>query len=62
MKIVCVDSFDRETRDELLIAENVPIYYARLIVEFLNSLDKSSNCPDFYTTKSDSYQLYKFEP
>jgi len=62
MKIIKVDNFDREDISDELIAENVPDYYVKCIVEELNQKFGGSTSPDYFMGKPDDYKLYTFEP
>ena len=61
MKIVCVDNYGRETRNDYLIAENVNKTYGERIVKFLNK-EEGEETPNFFKLVEDTYVLYKFEP
>jgi len=62
MKIVQTDNFDRENVSETLIAENVPEFYAKLILEFLIDKHTSERGLNYYKIVEDDYKLYVFEP
>ena len=62
MKIIKVDNFDRETKDDRLICENVNKFYGEKIVNFLNDTESGDNSPNFYRLVEDDHQLFKFEP
>lgn len=62
MKIICVDNFNRESRSDNLVAENVNAYYAKFIVEILNERFSGRDCSDFYRVVENDYKLYTFEP
>lgn len=62
MKIICVDNFNRESRSDNLVAENVNAYYAKFIVEKLNENLSGDQSPNFYRVVTDNYKLYTFEP
>ena len=62
MKIVQTDNFCRDNISEVLIAENVPEYYAKIILEFLLDEYTSEQGSNYYKIESDDYQLYIFEP
>lgn len=61
MKIIGCSNYDLENVSDILIAENVNVYYGKKIIEFLQT-DTSEH--DMYYPKlvEDSYKLYKFEP
>ena len=58
MKIIAKDNYNRDTINDILIAENVANWYADKIVNFLNNFDKSDRV---YTAENDDYKLYKYE-
>ena len=61
MKIIVVDNFDRETRSDDLVAENLNAFYADHIVVFLN--DKFGGDESiFFRIVEDDYQLYTWKP
>ena len=62
MKIINVDNFDRDTVSDTLVAENVPKYYAKDIVEFLNDKYSGSTSSDYFMIKPNDYKLYTWEP
>lgn len=62
MKIIRVDNFDRENRDDLLIAENVHKYYANKLCDTLNKEDGDEMSPNFFRVVDDDYKLFEFEP
>jgi hypothetical protein len=61
MKIICVDNYDREYYDDVLIAENVHDYYGEIIVNLLNNREHGDS-DDFFKLVPDEYKLFKFEP
>ncbi len=62
MKIICKDNFDRETRSESVVAENVPEYYIELLVEALNAKHSGEHSENWFKAEPDDYQPYEFEP
>lgn len=62
MKIIRTDNFGRDYMPEFLVAEKVPAYYAKLILNFLLQAHTSDNGPDYYKLEKDDYKLYQFEP
>lgn len=62
MKIICVDNFDRESRDDSLVCENVNKYMGKQIVEFLIEKFSGNESSDFFRLVEDDYKLYTFEP
>jgi len=62
MKIICVDNFGRESISDRLIAENVPDYWARIIVELLNSHASGDHDPNYFQAVADNHKLYEFVP
>ena len=62
MKIVCKDNFDRETKSEILVCDNIQnMLLAQLMVNALNK-QGGLNSQEFYTVEDDSYELYEYEP
>jgi hypothetical protein len=59
MKIIGVDNYARENVDDILVAENVSEYYAKLIVKKLNIGGDESR---FYKAVNDDYVLYEYDP
>lgn len=62
MKIIAVSNFNNESVSDVLVAENVSEYYAKYIVEFLNSKFSGTSSPNYYRAVLDDHKLYKFEP
>lgn len=60
MKIIRVDNYCRDTRDDFLVAENVNDYYSEKIVNILNDKEPE-NSEDYYKSVEDDYKLYEFE-
>lgn len=60
MKIICVDNYDREFRDDILIAINVHPSYGKLLVDTINDSPKRYD-GDFFRLVEDNYELFKFE-
>lgn len=61
MKIIKVDNFCRDNRDDVLIAENIKNkYYGEKIVNLLNSKE-SVDSEDYFKLVEDDYKLYEFE-
>lgn len=59
MKIIAKDNFARESVADILIAENVPSYYAPAIAEFLQSKHGGDQAARYYTTADDGYVLWR---
>ena len=63
MKIIAVDNFDRDTKSDVLIAENVREFYAEHIAQALNEkFSPGDYSQDFFKAVEDNYKLYKFIP
>ena len=62
MKIIMVDNFNSETKDDILIAENVQPYYAQFIADMLNDKYGGADSPDFFRAVQDEYVLFRWEP
>ena len=63
MKIIGVDNLNRETKSDVLIAENVTDYCAPIIANALNEkLCKHDDSPTFYKAVPNGYELYRYEP
>ena len=61
MKIVCVDNYDREFYDDILVCENIRNEkWGNVMVDALNSR-KGENSELFYKLVEDDYKLFKFE-
>ena len=61
MKIVCVDNYDREFYDDILVCENIRNEkFGNIMVDALNSRE-GSNSEWFYKLVEDDYTLFKFE-
>jgi hypothetical protein len=60
MKIICVDNYNRENYDDVLIAENVHKGYGKLLVDLLNESPKRGDS-DYFRLVEDDYELYKYE-
>jgi hypothetical protein len=59
MKIIKVDNHNKETYNDVLIAENVHAGYGKIIVDLLNNNARRSDS-DFFKLVDDNYKLYKF--
>jgi hypothetical protein len=59
-KIICVDNYDRELYSDRLVCENLNGYYAKHIVDLLNSRE-GENSQDFYKAVPLDYKLYEYE-
>lgn len=57
MKIIAVDNFAREYIADVLIAENVPSYYAPSIAEFLQSRHGGEQASRYYKAVDDDTVL-----
>jgi len=62
VKIICVDNFNREHISDLLVAENVSIFYGEKIVEFLNKTFSGDSAVDYFRLVKDDTKIYKFRP
>jgi len=62
MKIIKKDNFDRESVSDVLIAENVDVQWADMIVEALNNKLSGMYAEAFFAVKPDNYELYKYDP
>lgn len=61
MKIVCVDNYDREYYDDVLIAENVHEYWGKKAVNLLNE-NEHENSENYFILVNDDHKLFKFKP
>lgn len=57
-KIICVDNFDRDSIDDVLIAESSDM--SRDDLDILDSLLNHDTSPDYYTQVEKSRELYKY--
>jgi hypothetical protein len=63
MKIIGVDNFGRETKDDFLVEANVTKEYGESKVKELNENEKEGDySPNFFKLVEDDYVLYKWEP
>lgn len=62
MKIIMIDNYDRETIDDVLIAENISNFYASCVVEALNAKYSGDRSPYYFALVKDNHKLHKFEP
>lgn len=64
MKIIGVDNFDRETKDDFLVAEGInSTEMAKVMCKALNDKYCSrNNDPIFYRVVENDYKLRTFEP
>ena len=62
MKIIKCDNFGRESESDVLIAENVPDYWGKIIVEYFNERFSGDYSPDYFRLIPDDQRLYKFKP
>lgn len=62
MKIIAADNFDRDHVADELIAENVPIFYAQKIVDYLNIRFSGDNAQRIYKVVLPDYKLHTVEP
>lgn len=62
MKIICKDNFDRETRSDEVIAENVHEFYAQFIADSLNDRFSGPNSDSFFRAEPDDYKPYTYKP
>ena len=62
MKIIGISNFDLETVNDILVAENVPPFYAKLLVDILNKKLCSKHATYFYKAVENNYKLKVFEP
>jgi len=62
VKIVRVDNYDRETRSERLVAENIRNdREAKIMLQALRE-DPEREDQDWFSVKPDEYVLYVFDP
>jgi len=60
MKIVCIDNYNRDYIDDILVAENVTESFSERIVTLLNKNQSYSD--EWFISVSDDYQLKKAKP
>jgi hypothetical protein len=61
MKVICVDNFNRETRNDFLIVAKVDKETGEQMVTRLNN-EADPDGPNFYRLVGDDYVLYVWEP
>jgi len=61
MKLIKVDNYNRETFNDILIAEKINEEYTEKIAELFNENPNNPEC-DWYRVVEDDYKLYRFEP
>lgn len=62
MIILKKDNFDRETISDKVIAVNVDLLWANLIVDLLNKTYSGEESTDFFIVKPDDHKPYIYEP
>ena len=62
MKIICVDNFDRESKSDSLVCENVNKYMGETITEFLIEKFSGDSSTEFFRLVENDHKLYTFEP
>ena len=62
MKIVRKDNYNRENRSDSTIAENVPEYYGRFLVEALQERFGGEQSEDYFRLEADDFVPYTYEP
>jgi hypothetical protein len=62
MKIIRKSNFDKESINDLLIAENVNEFYLSIIVDALNNKFSGIYAPNYFQAVMDDYKLYVWEP
>lgn len=60
-KIIGVDNYDRETRSDTFVADNVSEYYAKRIVDLLNK-SAGTHSETFYKYVPLDHKLFVWEP
>ena len=58
MKIICIDNYNRELYDDMLIATNVNKRNGEKITDLLNTDNRDDNW--FYNLVEDNYELLKY--
>lgn len=59
MKIIGIDNFGRENVADILVAENVPEYYAKELHEFVSKTFGGEYANYYYELKPDDYKLWR---
>lgn len=59
MKIISKDNFAREAVADVLVAENVPPFYAPFIAEFLQGKYGGEQASRYYEAVDDNYVLWR---
>ncbi len=60
-KVIAVDNYNRENRNDMLICENVNQWYGNVIVKALQDKE-GAHSDNFYKLVPMDYKLYVFEP
>jgi hypothetical protein len=60
-KLIRVDNFASETRDDFLVADSLSETQAESMAKHLNSQEHADG-PDYYRVVPDEYILHKWEP
>jgi hypothetical protein len=62
MKIIASYNFNRESKSDVLIAENLNRFWANAIVQLLNRKYSGDDAAFIFKAVEDDYKLYVFVP
>lgn len=57
MKIILTDNYDRDDVGDVLLAENINLYWGRIIVDILNAKFGGENSATYFLMVTDSHKL-----
>ncbi len=62
MKIIKTDNFNRNTVNDILIAENIDEIWGRRITDWLNENYSGHDSPDYFRLVKDDCKLHEWKP
>lgn len=62
VNIVSISNFDLDNYNERTVAKDVPIYYAKVIVEAINKNFSGPDYTDYFVIKPTDYVPHVYEP
>lgn len=60
--IVSISNFDLDGYNEHIVAKDVTIYYAKVIVEAFNKKFSGPDCADYFVIKPTDYVPHVYKP